>query len=99
MNSNDNVTTDLPPYQPIDILLKGSCLNNLTEPTKGFVVSFPDNGLDAVMLSESEATEELLQELKDKSKYPAHIYFRKCWIHTEQVIFGETSKRKHWSIR
>lgn len=84
-------------YQAIDILMGAD--NVTIPPEPGYVVTFPDSALDAVMLKEPEATEELLIKLKAKSKYPDHIFYRPCWIHEQGVVFGEKHNRKHWTPR
>ena len=86
-------------YQAIDIILAGNNLLQLEAPVAGFVVTFPDNGLDAIMLQDYEATPDRLDKLKAMSKYQNHIFYRPCWLHTQQLVLGEISDRKYWTPR
>lgn len=94
-----DTSKEIPPYQSIDIALSGKRINELSPPIAGYVVTFPDRNLDAIMLTEAEATPEKLETLKALSKWPDHVFYRKVWLHSEQFVFGEIQKRKHWSLR
>jgi hypothetical protein len=94
-----NLIDEIPPYQSPDIALSCGKLKELAPPVAGYVVTFPDSGLDAVMLTYPEATPEKLAELKALSKWPEQIFYRHAWLHSEQVVYGDIQKRKHWSPR
>ncbi len=91
--------SEIAPYQSIDILLAGERLQELKPPVAGFVVTFPDNKLDAIMLTEAKATPERLIQLQALSKWPDQVFYRKAWLHSEQALYGHIQKRNFWSPR
>lgn len=93
-----NAQSRIPPYQAIDLML-GHHLDIEIPPVEGFVVTFPDNGLDCELLLPTEATPEYLEELKAKSKWPDHVFYQACWIHSQQRCFGAVFNRKYWTPR
>jgi hypothetical protein len=94
-----NNREEIPPYQAVDLLIGGDKVLELEPPIAGYVVTFPDSRLDAVMLAYEKATPERLEELKALSKWPDQIFYRHAWLHTEGVVYGQIHKRKYWTPR
>jgi hypothetical protein len=84
-------------YQAIDLLLgKHGCA---IPPVAGFVVTVPDAHLGARMFLTLEEAERGLAELKSLSRWPNSLFIRPAWIHEQDVVFGQVSNRRHWTLR
>lgn len=87
----------IPPYQPVDILLGRD--KTSVPPIPGWVIIAPDSGIQAELIEKEADVPAALERVKTKSKWPAQIFARPCWIHAGETVGGVTNIRRYWTPR